>query len=98
MTEYVKTKAADWLYQQGVSTVLLFLIFGAICYAGHTTLPKHLEQIQKGYQQHALEINKAAEQMNKAIDRVTTAHEKDRDMFFEIMFKHRAENLSNVNP
>lgn len=44
----------DWLYKQGVSTVLLILIFGALCWFGHyavtTAIPQHLQQIQDGYE------------------------------------------------
>ena len=58
----VKGKAVKWLADQGPITVLLFCILATIAYLGkyaiETGIPKHLEQIQTGYQEVATTMSK----------------------------------------
>lgn len=48
-----KQQAGEYLSNQAPTTVLLFLIFGVMCYGGWytmtTAIPAHLKQIQDGY-------------------------------------------------
>jgi hypothetical protein len=50
----IKTQIAAWVAGQPFNNVLLLAIFSAIAYgtyfAMHFAIPKHLEQIQKGYE------------------------------------------------
>ena len=60
-----RAKAAEWLFSQGVSTVLLALIllgiYRAVNYAMDTAVPAHLQKIQQGY----VEIQQSNEQQIK---------------------------------
>ena len=61
----VKEKLADWLFNQGVSTVLLFMLVAIFAYGIKYMVPVHLKQIQEGYEK----IESAHErEMNRVID------------------------------
>lgn len=66
----LKTQAGRWLFSQGVSTVLLFAIFVSIAWLGKYLIvdgiPKHLEQIQAGYERISVEHVKARREDREA--------------------------------
>lgn len=53
LAETAEKGLGDWLYTQGVSTVLLVLLVGVLVwfarYAVMKAVPQHLESIQQGY-------------------------------------------------
>ena len=69
-----KELVARWLFSQGTSTVLLFCILAAILYSGYYAInegiPKHLEQIQKGYER----IEASHEREHRSLQEI---HEKE---------------------
>ncbi len=58
-------RAADWLFQQGTSTVLLVGIWATMAWGGWyamtTAIPAHLTQIQDGYQRQSGQFEAALE-------------------------------------
>lgn len=81
----LKEKALEWLFQQGASTVLLVGILGSLLYGLHyamtTAIPKHLEQIQTGYdriaEQHSKEVQATNASHEKMIQRLTESWERE---------------------
>lgn len=73
-----KSVAISWLAAQGVPTVLLFTIIGLVWWG----VPVHLEQIKEGYQ-------KIADQNSKDLQRIVESHEKDRELFLQMMKEQR---------
>lgn len=80
-------RLSDWLFQQGVSTILLFTILGLLYwgmrYAMDVAVPRHLDQIRRGYQeldarQHERE---AARQQHN--ERFLQAFERDQERDYE---------------
>ena len=53
----IKERAAEWLFQQGVSTTLLILILIGVWVKS----PDLLSKIQEGYDRNAAQLNSAAE-------------------------------------
>lgn len=87
-----KSRAAEWLFSQGVSTVLLFAIFAIAVYAVRTLVPMHLNQIQEGYERVGDDLKSVADKFDKdqdrdqqllmkLLDRQETRHEKERAEF-----------------
>lgn len=64
-----KSRAADWLFSQGVSTVLLFAILAVAVYSVRDLVPRHLMQIQEGYQRVGEDLKDVAEKFDKDQDR-----------------------------
>ena len=80
-------RLGDWVLQQGVSTVLLFAILGLIYwgmrYAMDVAVPRHLEQIRRGYEQldqRQAERETVRQQHN---DRILEAFERDQERDYE---------------
>lgn len=73
----LKTLAARWAFSQGVSTLLLLAILAGMYkfadYAINFAIPKHLEQIQAGYEKieagHAKEVEQLRSTFEKQIER-----------------------------
>lgn len=78
MTQDAKEKLIEWIFQQGVSTVLLCGILVFIAYAVLKVAPVHIDQIEKGYQRNA-------EILNKSIDKMMESHDRDRQMFVDLL-------------
>lgn len=78
--------AVRWLWKQGPTTVLLFLILGAITWGGHysitTAIPQHLQQIQKGYENV---IEQATTEHRKVVDSIEKSHESERQLYRELL-------------
>lgn len=78
-------RAWDWLFAQGVSTVLLCAILAALAYCGNyavkTAIPAHLKQIQDGYLDAAKEHKETVKDLNssheRAVQKVTDAFDKE---------------------
>lgn len=78
MTIDTKEKVIEWLFQQGVSTVLLVAILTFLGYAVTVMVPKHFDQIEKGY-------GRNAEITAKAIESIAASHDRDRQMFIDLI-------------
>ncbi len=70
-----------WLVNQGVSTVLLFLILVGGGYMVYVMVPKHLDTIQAGYKEisdrHDAAVAKMADSHEKTVTRIIEAMRKD---------------------
>lgn len=78
MTQDAKEKLVDWLFQQGVSTVLLC---GILCFMGYAVIyvvPTHIDQIDKGYQRNA-------DSLSKSLERIVESHDRDRRLFIDLI-------------
>lgn len=66
----------DWLYRQGVSTVLLGAILWAIYHMGYyamdTAIPRHLKSIQDGYERIEASHARSLERLSQAIEKRQT--------------------------
>lgn len=78
MTQDTKYRILEWVFQQGVSTVLLCGILVFIAYAVLKVAPIHIDQIEQGYQRNA-------EILNKSLERLADSHDRDRQMFIELL-------------
>jgi uncharacterized protein YabE (DUF348 family) len=78
MTTDTKDAIIDWLKQQGVSTVLLFLILLFIGYAVAVLVPEHINIIKAGYRE-------VAETHEATVRKVIDSHDKDRQMFIDLL-------------
>lgn len=78
MTIETKEKVIEWIFQQGVSTVLLCGILIFLAYAVLKVAPVHINQIEQGYQRNA-------EILNKSLDKMVESHDKDRQMFVDLL-------------
>lgn len=69
----LKSRALDWLFQQGVSTVLLAAILGLLAWGGKYMLehaiPDHLRSIQEGYEHNASNLKDVMDAHIKHSDR-----------------------------
>jgi hypothetical protein len=68
----------EWLFQQGVSTVLLCAILAFLGYSVIFIVPTHFDQIEKGY-------GRNAEITAKAIEAIAASHDRDRQMFIDLL-------------
>ena len=78
MTQDTKDRILEWVFQQGVSTVLLCGILVFIAYAVLKVAPIHIQQIEDGYQRNA-------EILNKSLERLADSHDRDREMFIQLL-------------
>ena len=78
MTQDVKDRILEWMFQQGVSTVLLCGILAFMGYAVVFIVPSHIDQIERGYQRNA-------EITAKAIEAIAASHDRDRQMFVDLL-------------
>jgi len=78
VTQEVKERVLEWVFQQGVSTVLLCGILAFMGYAVVFIVPSHIDQIEKGYQRNA-------DITAKAIEAISASHDRDRQMFIDLL-------------
>jgi hypothetical protein len=78
VTQDVKDKLLDWIFAQGVSTVLLCGILTYLAYAIQFLVPAHFEAIEKGY-------GRNAEITARALESIASSHDRDRQMFIELL-------------
>ena len=83
-----RSKAASWMVQQGVATVLLFCILAGV-YAGRKDV---IVQIQEGYNHNALDLKEAVKAMSeqgklmdKQFDRFVNQSEKREQLLIEVL-------------
>lgn len=96
-----KSKAASWLVQQGVATVLLFCILAGV-YAGRKDV---IVQIQEGYNQNAADLKEAVRAMSdqgklmdKQFDRVVNQAEKREQLLIEVLRKQGSHSAATELP
>lgn len=65
-------KYADWVIQQGPSTVMLAVVLYFIGHVVVNVAPQQLKEIQAGYRQ-------ITDEHSKTVDKILAAHEKDRE-------------------
>ena len=73
----IREQLSDWLFQQGVSTVLLFAILAGGMYAARVMVPAHIESIKEGYRQMEDSHKKEREDYLKAM---VEQRDKDREV------------------
>lgn len=78
MTSDAKEKLIEWLFSQGVSTVLLCGILVFLAYGVIVLVPTHIAQIEEGY-------GRNAEIMSKSLDKIADSHDRDRQMFIDLL-------------
>lgn len=82
----IKTLAFRWLANQGVVTVLLFCILGAIVAGGHhaitQVIPAHLKEIKSGYKEVSEEI---AIHHKETVQTIERSREAERELVREIL-------------
>jgi sirohydrochlorin ferrochelatase len=78
VTTDTKEAVIDWLKQQGVSTVLLIALLTFAGYAVTFLVPQHITLIKDGYKE-------MAESHEATVQKVIDSHDKDRQMFIEIL-------------
>lgn len=62
----LKEMAAKWVFSQGVSTVLLFVLIIGVWYG----IPAHIEMVQKGYDKNAVQLKEATAPVAASVDRL----------------------------
>ena len=89
----VKVLIVKWIAKQGVTTVLLIAILGAILYGGYyamtTAIPQHLDRIQAGYREVSIEHRTAIETIEKSRDADRAANDRARSDFLELIREQR---------
>lgn len=86
-TDEVKVKAATWLFSQNKDTIALYLILGVLVIGGYVAItswvPKHLAQIQSGYDkvtdQFTVVAKDIADKNRQAHKDIAESHAKDLD-------------------
>lgn len=73
----IREQLSDWLFQQGVSTVLLFAILAGGMYAARVMVPAHIESIKDGYQKIEDSHRKEREDYLKSM---VEQRDKDREV------------------
>lgn len=85
----LKVLAFKWLAKQGVTTVLLCAILGAMLYGGYyamtTAIPEHITSIRAGYKEVAIEHKQAIEVIQKSHDADRAAADKARSEFLDLI-------------
>ena len=72
----------QWAAQQGVPTILLFCILGFLAYSMVVLIP---EVDKKRSEEIAERISALVERQNEAIVRIVDSHDKDRELFIQLM-------------
>jgi len=72
----------QWAAQQGVPTILLFCILGFLAYSMVVLIP---EVDRKRSEEIAERISGLVERQNEAIVRMVESHDKDRELFIQLM-------------
>jgi hypothetical protein len=72
----------QWAAQQGVPTILLFCILGFLAYSMVVLIP---EVDKKRSEEIAERISGLVERQNEAIVRMVESHDKDRELFIQLM-------------
>jgi hypothetical protein len=72
----------QWAAQQGVPTILLFCILGFLAYSMVVLIP---EVDRKRSEEIAERISALVERQNEAIVRMVDSHDKDRELFIQLM-------------
>jgi hypothetical protein len=72
----------QWAAQQGVPTILLFCILGFLAYSMVVLIP---EVDKKRSEEIAERISALVERQNEAIVRMVDSHDKDRELFIQLM-------------
>ena len=85
MTQDSKEKLFDWLFSQGVSTVLLCGILAFLAYGVVVLIPAHNDQIERGY-------GRNAEIMARSLEAITLSHDRDRQMFVDLLSGRQLAN------
>lgn len=78
-----KQLAADWLFAQGVSTVLLVVLVATLIYVIKVVVPEHIAMIQEGYREQRIAFQESLKQQ-AAMHESTVKY---------IMDSHRQANL-----
>jgi hypothetical protein len=78
VTFETKEAIAEWLKQQGVSTVLLCAILSFLAYAVVVLVPDHIRMIKEGYRE-------VAEVQSATISKIVDSHNNDRQMFVDLL-------------
>ena len=77
-----KKLVAAWIAQQGVPTILLFCILGFLAYSMVVLIP---EVDKKRSEEIAERISALVEKQNESIIMMVESHDKDRELFIELM-------------
>ena len=77
-----RQRALDWLFNQGVSTVLLFSILMLGVYVVRDILPRHLEMIQSGYERMQEQHDNG---LRQALDSFAEQQELNRDLIRQLI-------------
>jgi hypothetical protein len=77
-----KKLVAAWIAQQGVPTILLFCILGFLAYSMVVLIP---EVDKKRSEEIAQRISDLVTRQNEAITKMVESHDKDRELFIELM-------------
>jgi hypothetical protein len=84
-----KARATDWLFLQGVSTILLGLLLVALGWAGkyaiETGIPMHLQMIQSGYAANAAVYEKSIDKLLESRKEERAADAEDRKAILEVL-------------
>lgn len=92
----IKERAADWLLQQGVSTVLLVAILVSIGYgfryAMTTAIPQHIETLRGMVRDVEASHREERETRDK---KFLEDHERDRQLIREFIFNSKTKPVEN---
>lgn len=78
----------EWLYSQGVSTVLLFLILCSLPWVS-SQVSSHLDKINDGSNQRADKANESYERRTKMlIEAFEKDQDRDNDLIRDLMNRH----------
>jgi hypothetical protein len=100
-----KVAGVQWLLHQGPSVVLLFLIVGMMGYGGHyavnNAIPKHIEQIQRGYESHAAQLKQVSDSQQAAfkdgIGQIERSHERERETLYKLIERKTGLELDSAS-
>lgn len=95
-----REKTADWLFAQGLGTVLLLLLVAGLLWFGHyaieTGIPRHLDQIQQGYKEisdkHEIVVKHISDRNESTIKQVIDQNDRDRQAILSLVKKIREQD------
>lgn len=102
------SQAVRWLLGQEANTIVLFAVLGAVGWSGWygitTAIPKHLDQIQTGYQSVAKQSDAAVkdltEKHTKQVESISksfdTTNERNDNLLREVLEMKRATKVKEV--
>lgn len=83
-----QSRAIDWLFQQGVSTVPLLLLLYGLGYAVERVVPRLLAEVQAGYERIAIIQDR---QLQLLVDEFRADQERDQQLIEKLLSEQQRQ-------